>query len=212
MVSNCLHSFVDKKSLKKLALHEAKILLSLNESAIHKNTSLDRDEVIKTIINEVKEVEIRKKNILNDRKRTLDKTPPRNAQEHVPVTECALPEPTLQEKHFIGLQKNTICERAPRAAEDIQSDVDSVEAIEEQSKSLYQKNLDLINNLRADIDELKANKPVSKHEIEDIQAFNNALLAEIEDVSKKVAMTKGNFMIEMDSMRDTMLSLKNQFK
>jgi len=67
MISDSIHSFVEGKNRKAFALQEAKTLMLLNEAAIHRNTTLDRDEIVQNIMNDIKEVEVRKKSILNDR-------------------------------------------------------------------------------------------------------------------------------------------------
>ena len=59
---------------------------------------------------------------------------------------------------------------------------------------------------------MKETKPVWKAEIEEVQAFNNALLGEIEEVRKGVRKQKDMCMIEIDSMRDTVISLRNRDK
>ena len=72
MISDAIYSCIDRKSSRSLAEFEAKYLKELNELALITNKSLDEhDGQVEKIMEEIQHVEIRKMEILSDRKKTV---------------------------------------------------------------------------------------------------------------------------------------------
>lgn len=65
MVSNALHSWVDKSHRRSLAEHESKVMKELNEAVLLTNKVLDRNDAVNAIMDDCKVVESRKMKILS---------------------------------------------------------------------------------------------------------------------------------------------------
>jgi len=72
MISDAVYSCIDRKSAKSLAEFESKYLKELNELALITNKSLEEhDGQVEKIMGEIQHVEIRKMEILSERKKTI---------------------------------------------------------------------------------------------------------------------------------------------
>ena len=73
MISNALHSWVEKHSRRPLAEHETNIFKTLNESVLITNKELDRNAAVTEIMEGCKDVESRKMKILSEIKKKTSK-------------------------------------------------------------------------------------------------------------------------------------------
>ena len=70
MISNALHSWIEKQGRRALAEHETVELKALNEAVLITNRELDRNPVVTEIMENCKSVESRKMKIVSEMKKT----------------------------------------------------------------------------------------------------------------------------------------------